>query len=202
MPVHRKLGRRDLVLQAAMFAALPGLGYAQSRGLAPPLDPTPACADAKEAPTPAQTEGPYYTPLSPQRTGLIEPGLAGTRLRLGGYVLDRACLPVPGALVDLWQADAAGRYDNAGYRLRGHLFSDEQGRWQVETIVPGAYLGRARHIHVKVRAPGRDVLTTQLYFPDEPGNARDPLYNKALLLRVAGDEDAKIARFDFVLDMG
>ena len=185
-----------------MFAALPALGYAQTRGLTLPLDPTPACAEAREIPTPAQTEGPYYTPLTPQRTSLAEPGMAGTKLRLGGYVLDRACRPVPGALIDLWQADAAGRYDNAGYRLRGHLFSDDQGRWQVETIVPGAYPGRTRHIHVKVRAPDRDILTTQLYFPDEPGNARDPLYNKALLLSAAGDADAKIARFDFVLDLG
>ena len=194
--------RRDLVLQAAMFAALPGLGYAQSRGLTPPLHPTPACADAKETPTPAQTEGPYYSPLSPQRASLVEPGMTGTKLRLGGYVLDRACRPVPGALIDLWQADAEGRYDNTGYRLRGHLFSDDQGRWQVETIMPAAYPGRTRHIHVKVQAPGRDILTTQLYFPDEPGNARDRLFNKALLLRVAGDEDTRIARFDFVLDMG
>lgn len=199
--VDRFLGRRALLLQAAMFAALPGLGYAQSRGLTPPLAPTPACGAAKETPTPAQTEGPYYTPASPERTVLSEPGMAGTRLRLGGYVLDRACQPVPGALVDLWQADADGRYDNDGYRLRGHLFSDDQGRWQVETIVPAAYPGRTRHIHVKVQAPGRDVLTTQLYFPDEPGNARDPLYSKALLLRVAGDAEAKIARFDFVLDL-
>lgn len=202
MPVHHRLGRRDLLLQAAMFAALPGLGYAQSRGLAPPLEPTPECAAAKPAPTPAQTEGPYYSPLSPQRTSLAEPEMAGTKLRLGGYVLDRACRPVPGALVDLWQADAEGRYDNEGYRLRGHQFSDDQGRWQVETIVPAAYPGRTRHIHVKVRAPGRPVLTTQLYFPDEPLNARDRQFDKALLLRVAGDMEAMIARFDFLLEMG
>lgn len=193
--------RRDLLLQAAMFSALPGLGYAQTRGLTPPLDPTPACAAADQAPTPAQTEGPYYTPLTPQRTSLAEPGMAGVRVRLGGYVLDRACRPVGNAMVDLWQADAHGRYDNAGYRLRGHLFSDDQGRWQVETVMPGLYPGRTRHIHVKVQAPHRPALTTQLYFPDEAGNARDRIFNKALLMSVAGDEAGKIARFDFVLDL-
>lgn len=191
--------RRDLLLQAAMFSALPGLGYAQTRGLTPPLEPTPACgAD----PTPAQTEGPYYTPLSPERRSLLEPDLPGIRLRLGGYVLDRSCRPVPRALVDLWQADAQGRYDNDGYRLRGHHFTDEEGRWQVETILPGAYPGRTRHIHVKVQAPQQPVLTTQLYFPGEAGNARDRLFRRSLQVSRAGDEAGQIARFDFVLDMG
>lgn len=190
--------RRDLLLQAAMFSALPGLGYAQTRGLTPPLEPTPACASG---PTPAQTEGPYYTPLSPKRANLLEPDMSGIRLRLGGYVLDRRCQPVADAMVDLWQADAQGRYDNDGYRLRGHLFTDVQGRWQVETILPGAYPGRTRHIHVKVQAPQRPVLTTQLYFPDEPGNERDRMFTRALLVSRAGDEAGQIARYDFVLDM-
>lgn len=190
--------RRDLLLQAAMFSALPGLGFAQTRGLNPPLEPTPACGGGV---TPTQTEGPYYTPLSPKRTSLLEPDMPGIKLRLGGYVLDRRCQPVAAAMVDLWQADAQGRYDNAGYRLRGHLFTDEQGRWQVETIVPGVYTGRTRHIHVKVQAPHQSVLTTQLYFPDEPGNARDRMFTKALQVTRAGDEAGQIARFDFVLDM-
>ncbi|MFN4309991.1 MAG: intradiol ring-cleavage dioxygenase [Ferrovibrio sp.] len=190
--------RRDLLLQAAMFSALPGLGFAQTRGLSLPLDPTPACGDS-HAPTPRQTEGPFYTPRTPQTANLREPGMAGIPLRIGGLVLDRRCRPRGDVLVDVWQADAAGQYDNAGYRLRGHQISDANGRWQFETILPGLYPGRTRHIHVKLQPPGGAVLTTQLYFPDEPGNARDRIFDRRLLVQMGGDDTARIARYDFVL---
>ncbi|WP_300299640.1 intradiol ring-cleavage dioxygenase [Ferrovibrio sp.] len=190
--------RRDLLLQAAMFSALPGLGFAQTRGLSLPLEPTPACGEAHD-PTPEQTEGPYYTPRTPQKTALREPGMAGIPLRIGGLVLSRRCRPLGRVMVDAWQADAAGQYDNAGYRLRGHQFSDAEGRWQFETILPGLYPGRTRHIHVKLQPPRGDILTTQLYFPNEPGNARDGIFDRRLLVQMGGDDTAKIARYDFVL---
>lgn len=190
--------RRDLLLQAAMLSALPGLAFAQTRGQATPLEATPACGEQMPA-TPAQTEGPYFTPLSPERASLVDPGMAGARLRLGGLVVDRACRPLAGVVVDLWQADAEGRYDNQGYRLRGHRITDAQGRWQIETIVPGHYPGRTPHIHARVQPPQGRLLTTQLYFPDEPGNARDRIYDRRLLMTVGGDAARRIARFDFVL---
>lgn len=192
--------RRAMLMQAAVFSALPGLGFAQTRGLSLPLEPTPACTDGHEA-TPAQTEGPYYTPRSPLRSSLREAGIAGVPLKVGGYVLTRDCRPLAGALVDLWQADGNGRYDNDGYRLRGHQRTDAEGRWQMETVVPGLYPGRTRHIHVKVQPEGGRLLTTQLYFPDEPGNRRDRIFDRRLLMTVAGDETGRIARFDFVMDM-
>src|SRR3546814_8443325 len=80
---------------------------------------------------------------------------------------------VAGALVDLWQADAAGQYETAGFRLRGHTFSDPDGRWQFETVRPGLYPGRTRHLHLKVQMPHQAVLTTQLYFPGEPRHSGD-----------------------------
>jgi len=60
---------------------------------------------------------------------------------------------VGGALLDFWQADAAGDYDNTGFRLRGHQFSGADGRFRLATVVPGLYPGRTRHIHVKVQRP-------------------------------------------------
>src|SRR2546423_12359663 len=128
---------------------------------------SPAAAATAACPpqlTPAQTEGPYFKPGSPARTSLIEGGMTGTRLLLSGRVVTLACAPVAGATLDFWQADAAGTYDNSGYRLRGHQLTDAAGRYSLETILPGEYPGRTEHIHVKVRAPGKDVLTTQLYF--------------------------------------
>ena len=111
-----------------------------------------------------ETEGPYFTPNSPERSSLMETGMAGTLLTLSGLVLTRGCRPVQGALLDFWQADDGGSYDNEGYRLRGHQFTDASGAFRLETVVPGLYPGRTRHIHVKVQAPSEPVLTTQLFF--------------------------------------
>jgi protocatechuate 3,4-dioxygenase beta subunit len=100
---------------------------------------------------------------------LLEEGMAGTRLILVGYVLDQNCQPLPNAWLDFWQADANGEYDNVGYRLRGHQFTDESGRYHLETVLPGLYSSRPiEHIHVKVRPEGGAEITSQLYFPDQP----------------------------------
>lgn len=127
--------------------------------------------------------------------------MEGTRLVLAGSVLTRTCRPIPGALVDFWQADDAGQYDNRGHRLRGHQFTDERGNYRLETIVPGLYPGRTRHIHVKVQAASGPLLTTQLYFAGEPRNARDRIFNRALVMRGPERNDGGGATFDFVLDL-
>ena len=158
------------------------------------LPPTPACDDGDE-PSPEQSEGPFYTPDTPRRRSLVEPGLEGEPLVVSGAVLDTRCRPLAGALLDFWQADGNGEYDNSGFRLRGHQFADARGRFRLETVVPGNYSGRTRHIHVKVQPRGGEVLTTQLYFPREPENAADGLFDERLLMDVRG----RRARFDFVL---
>ena len=165
------------------------------------MPPTPACGDDDDEPTIAQTEGPYFTPNSPERTSLLEPGMSGTRLVVTGFVLSTDCQPIEGALVDFWQCDDTGEYDNDGYRLRGHQFTDGNGRYQLETIVPGLYPGRTRHLHVKVQAPNRPVLTTQQYFPDEPRNRTDGIFNQALVMDVQDAPDGKAATFDYVLSL-
>jgi protocatechuate 3,4-dioxygenase beta subunit len=163
--------------------------------------PTPACGDDDD-PTLAQTEGPFFTPSSPERVSLIESGINGTRLVLEGLVVSTSCQPVAGALVDFWQCDDAGNYDNQGYKLRGHQFTKADGGYRLETIVPGLYTGRTRHIHVKVQAPNRPVLTTQLYFPNEPGNQRDGIFNQSLVLdEYRDDSGGKAGRFQFVLNL-
>ena len=93
---------------------------------------------------------------------------------LSGRVLSTACTPIANALLDFWQADnTAGVYDNSGFRLRGHQFTGADGRFTLETIVPGLYPGRTRHIHVEVQPPNGSILTTQLYLPGEARNASD-----------------------------
>src|SRR6266700_5364065 len=112
---------RRTVLGAGAFAA--SSLFAIDRGAAEgPLPPTPACHDGDEATLP-QIEGPYFKPSSPERVELFEEGMAGQPIELVGFVLSRACRPLAGALLDFWQADAKGSYDNSGFRLRGHQFS-------------------------------------------------------------------------------
>ena len=166
------------------------------------LSPTLACVDDDDVePTLAETEGPYFTPNSPERTSLLESGIGGTVLVVSGLVLTRSCQPVGGALLDFWQADDDGQYDNAGYRLRGHQFTDATGAYRLETIVPGLYPGRTRHIHVKVQAPSQPILTTQLFFPGESGNASDGIFDTSLLMQVSDTAAGKAGQFNFVLDM-
>lgn len=165
------------------------------------LQPTPACGDDDD-PTPVQTEGPYYKPSSPERASLLEPGVDGTKMVLSGYVVTTACKPVARALLDFWHADEQGKYDNVGFKLRGHLFTDEAGRYSLETIVPGLYPGRTRHFHVKVQAPNQPILTTQLYFPGEPQNSTDAIFREELVMGVKETDDGKAATFNFVLNVG
>lgn len=117
-------------------------------------------------------EGPFYKPGSPQKTSLIEEGMAGIPILIFGRVFDQDCSPLPEAKLDFWLADVNGEYDNAGYRLRGHVFSDQDGNYMLESIEPTEYTGRPEHIHVKIFSPdGRELLTTQMYMSGSEGSA-------------------------------
>jgi protocatechuate 3,4-dioxygenase beta subunit len=129
----------------------------------------------------------------------VESGIDGTPLTLTGIVVTTDCAPIAGAKVDVWQADASGVYDNAGYRLRGYVVTDETGRFTIQTIVPGEYPGRTEHIHVKVTPPGGDTLTTQLYFPGVSANDADGIYSPDMLLDVTPQADGFVGMFTFVL---
>lgn len=204
-PTRRRLLRLGLLVPASLVLAACGSRAVDTiaRGAtaaAQELDATPAC-DANTAATIAQTEGPYFRPSSPEVRSLLDPGAAGTRLVLTGTVLSRQCEPVAAALLDFWQADDAGRYDNTGYRFRGHQFTDSFGRYELETVVPGLYPGRTRHIHVRVQAPNGPMLTTQLYFPDEARNRTDGIFNTALVMAIQDRDDGKAAGFNFVVNI-
>ena len=191
--------RRQLLRSVAAAGGLGLTGYADLvRGQE--IAPTPECRD-NDPPTLPEIEGPFFKPRSPERADLTAPPGRGRLTELSGYVLTRGCRPVSRALLELWHADDAGEYDNRGFRYRGHIFTDAQGRYRFRTIMPGLYPGRTRHYHLKVQAPTRPVLTTQLYFPNEPLNLRDGSFHPELLMRMADAGEGLAARFDFVLDM-
>jgi protocatechuate 3,4-dioxygenase beta subunit len=185
------------MLGAALLAG--GLS-ALPRALARAQAPTPACGDDGEA-TPPQTEGPFFKPRSPERSDLVETHARARIMIVEGLVLTRSCRPVAGALLDLWHADERGDYDNNGFRYRGHLFTDAVGHYRFRTIVPAIYPGRTRHFHIRVQAPRRRILTTQLYFPGEPQNQRDSIFDESLVMRVADGSAEMHGAFDFVLDI-
>ena len=185
---------------AAPAASMPTSSAAPATTVAPTttLAPTPECKDDDDV-TPAQTEGPYFKASSPERAN-IRGTAAGTKLVLTGTVVTTDCKPVARALVDFWQADGAGAYDNSGFGFRGHQFTDAQGRYSLETVVPGLYPGRTRHIHVKVQPSGGRLLTTQLYFPGEARNASDGIYRKECEVAIRDAADGRNATFQFVVN--
>jgi protocatechuate 3,4-dioxygenase beta subunit len=183
--------------------------------------------------TPAQSEGPYFVDERQNRadvradpaTGAVTPG-APLMLDLRvAAVAGTQCAPLRDAIVDIWQCDALGNYSDVdaarGTRfLRGYQVTDGDGRVRFTTIYPGAYPGRAVHIHFKIRA-GAPVcareFTSQLYFDDaltdrvhaasayggaaarRTRNARDGLYRhggRDLTLDVAEDGNGYAAAYE------
>ena len=151
--------------------------------------------------TPSVEEGPYYTPGSPERRAIAEPGTPGSKITVEGQVLDKSGNPIPHAWLDFWHANGKGIYDNEGFNLRGHQYADKNGRYHLETVRPLDYQFRAPHIHVKVRATEKSpILTAQLYFPGEKKNTSDPLFEKLTVMDVKDTAAGQKATFDFVVE--
>jgi protocatechuate 3,4-dioxygenase beta subunit len=148
--------------------------------------PAPAAIEAVEvtAFTPAQQEGPYYPVEKPadhdndlvQLSGATALP-AGQILEFGGTVYDAGGYPLEGAVVEIWQTDASGVYlhpndpgtenRDRNFQFYGEALTGPNGVYEFRTIVPGLYEPRPRHIHVKVKRDGQELLTTQFYFAGE-----------------------------------
>ena len=146
------------------------------------------------ATTPADMEGPFYKAGSPLRASLVEAGSSAERMVLSGAVRAANCTPLANVSLDFWHADDKGEYDGSGNRYRGIVTTDALGRYRMETNMPPPYMGRPRHIHVKVQRIGARALTTQLYFP---GEARDA--PRALVIKMERRAEGRFATYDFVL---
>lgn len=143
--------------------------------------PTPGCAVTED-----NILGPFYKADAPFRDDITD-GVPGQKLIVSGTVYGCDCVtPLEGAIVDIWQADDGGAYDNTGFVLRGRLTTDAAGHYELTTILPGFYLNganyRPRHIHYKVSHPTAVALTTQLYFEGDPNFATDAFVKPSLIV--------------------
>lgn len=161
------------------------LGLAATTGFA-----SPALALTR---TPRQTTGPFYPDVLPSESDadLVRIGngatATGEEIEISGRLLGLDGRPINGGFVELWQANAFGRYANSrdtssapldpNFQGFGVVRTDEQGRYRFRTIKPGEYTGRTRHLHFRVGGPGIEPLPTQMYFAGDPGNAHDFLWN-------------------------
>jgi protocatechuate 3,4-dioxygenase alpha subunit len=169
-------------------------------------------------PTPSQTVGPFLAIVLPWEDGpdLAAPGTPGL-ITVTGTLTDGAAEPVPDGLIEVWQADPDGRFDNAddprgaaqypGFRGFGRCPTDATGSYAFRTLKPGALPAgaggiEAPHLDVSVFARGLlNRLVTRIYFPDEPeANSADPVLaelppdDRRLLTAVAESDD--MFRFD------
>lgn len=145
--------------------------------------------------------GPFYKEGAPFKQRLGE-GVEGERLIITGKVMDMRCQPLKDAILDVWQANSTGKYDNEGFTLRGKVKTNNDGTYLIDTIVPREYatgdITRPGHIHLKVGAPNQPTLTTQLYFEGEP--YLSDLEDKSLVMKLTEENGTKKANFDFVIE--
>lgn len=162
-----------------------------------PVAAAAPASDFGRPPTTPDILGPKYKPGAPFR----ESFLLHPTLTVSGEVLDTASRPIVGAVLDVWQADEQGAYDDAGFELRGKVRTDRDGIYVFHTVKPGHYqIGpdeyRPGHLHFKVSADGFKPLTTQLYFPDDPHNDSDHWFDAR---RVVTELGTGKCEFTFVL---
>lgn len=189
-----------------------------SAGLLAPL----AGRAAPLRPTPGDDLGPFY-PLDwsgdidgdlTRLAGPADATAAGQRLRLLGVLRDTAGRPIADAAIEIWQADAQGRYRHPGvnpatrdaaFQGYGRVMTDTEGRYSFLTIMPGNYGSRPPHVHFRVAQPGRPEFVTQMYFRgnNHEGNGYAPPEREALTVDAVADRAAPggalAARFDLVL---
>ena len=207
---HRQLSRRGMlencIVRGTLVAATPIsanqlLGFWQQG------------EQNAHKPTPSEVLGPFFKKGAPNTKVLRHPGDPGFPLRVAGKVFNTRGDSVPGAIVEIWQADHDGHYDVTNYRYRTRLLIESGGDYAVETVMPGHYDDRpAQHIHYLISAPGHKSLVTQVYFATDPffeGDAdknyrkRNMVDNRELIRPVSlyeqGTPHAEVS-FDIVLE--
>ncbi len=232
----KDVSRRLFIKQAATGLAVTGIAgltlvtdagatepNVEAPGYGKPLVDPPSQNDvagpSSWQPTEDNILGPYHRAGAPFRGKTTPPLAPGTVLLISGRVWSLATRkPIAGAILDIWHADADGRYDNDGSRPhpgtttfinRTRLVTDATGFYEFEAIHPGPYRispsqWRPSHIHYMVRSRNHAPLVTQLYFSGDPHNATDQFIRKSLIIdleqvQVTATSSYERGRFDIVL---
>lgn len=207
----------------------PGAGLTRRHFLyAGSLLALPSLTHALCRPTVGDILGPYYRFGAPFLSRLASADEPGERLEISGTVLSADCkTPVGNALVEIWQANSVGQYDTQTpgnftdrqhFHLRGMLYTDAQGRYRIETIMPGRYpvppnlpgleqyagMTRPAHIHLRVMESLHVPVTLQLYFAGDPHIAGDPWASQRPdnVISLEQGSDGRRGTFDIVLSRG
>lgn len=155
---------------------------------------------AKECRTQRDAEGPFYKEGAPAKSTIESDG---EMLTITGVVINSSdcTTPVANATIDIWHCDTHGKYDNDGYKCRGVVKTDSQGRYSFKTIFPPSYGSRPRHIHFKVRATGFSELTSQMYFKGDPNIQNDFAKNAetSRILSLTKKQDVLQGQFDIYI---
>lgn len=152
----------------------------------------PAWAQSQRRATPSQSEGPFYPAAEPKDAdyNLLKNGtLAYTKGQpswVEGVVTDLDGGPLKGGVIEIWQCDEAGHYDHPrdgaqidpSFQGFGRVTLNAQGQFRFRTIKPAQYSGRTPHIHAKIKLGKRELVTTQLYVANDPGNEQDFLWRR------------------------
>ncbi len=203
--------RRDLLEKCL---ALGGLSVVANLSPSAVLEAWAEPALTPRRATPINEIGPFYKRRAPDSRLLRLAGDSGMPLSVSGKVWSARGEPLPGAAIEIWQADHNGHYDLEGYRYRARIPADAGAQYTLETTMPGHYPARVcQHIHYLVTAPGHKPLITQLYFATDPAfegdpdrnYTRDPLIRSRELVRpvtMTGDpKDVRAAvTFELVLE--
>jgi len=176
--------------------------------------------------TPSQTVGPFFRPslIEAGAENLVRAETRGERVTIEGRVIDGDGAPVTDAMLEIWQANAEGRYDHPdddqeklldpAFHGYGRAATDARGAFSFHTIKPGAVPGvdgalQAPHINVSIFARGLlKRLVTRIYFPDEPLNATDAVLNaaprdrRATMIATWTETSHRTLRFDVILQGG
>ncbi|HJT16886.1 MAG TPA: hypothetical protein VJ853_05845 [Thermoanaerobaculia bacterium] len=199
------LDRRELL---AKCAALGSLTVISSLTLPDVFAAWDEQAKSRRA-TPWNEVGPFYKRGAPNNAHLRADGDPGLPVTVSGQILDTRGDAIPGATIEIWQADHHGRYDIDGYHYRSSLVAADGGKYEFDSVIPGHYPSRVcQHIHYLVSALGHKSLTTQLYFATDavfdgdPAHnyTRDPLIQNPDLVRpvmLKGDPKAVVAAVSF-----
>jgi len=161
-----KLARREMLERCIVRGLLVGGAALSHNQLLAAWQQSEASASK---PTPTEVLGPFFKKGAPNEKNLRKAGAPGFPLRVSGKVYNTRGERLPGAQVDIWQADHKGLYDVQGYSYRTKLEVEGNSEYVLETIMPGHYSDRpAQHIHYMISAPGHRTLITQIYFATDP----------------------------------